>query len=521
METHSVGRQQQRTVSHFMQSVERREEDRIKLEHRAVPADCGHPAKSGAVRIHTASGWVTVCIQCWHDRRSYFKSLSTYGRRLPASKLVQETGAAPAGAQLPDRQQGNILVSRPGPRGHRLQDEPARPRVLIYSHDTYGLGHLRRNLAIAEHLLGRLNPFSVRLLSGSPVIQNWPVPSGLEVTPMPPVVKTGPENYRPREGHESFQLVKAYREAVILKTVMAYRPDVLLVDHAPAGMGGELLPALSFIGRELKGCRRVLGLRDILDSAGTVRQVWQEQGIYDLLEAAYEQILVYGSQHLFDVSENYQLPRHVAAKTSYCGYVARKPAPESSRRDVSTPVVLVTAGGGGDGFSLMSGYLSALEKLPAGTVSSLIITGPLMDEVQRRELQRMAGNRCDTTIMPATADLPACLGRADMVVCMGGYNTSVEVLAARKPAILVPRSAPRAEQRIRAAILASLGLVEVIQPEDDLAGRLAELIPRMLSSGRRPPPTAWESVDLGGTSRVAAILESLCRERVYIQGDAA
>ncbi len=94
------------------------------------------------------------------------------------------------------------------------------PRVFLYSHDTYGLGHLRRNLAIAEHLLARKHGFSVRLLTGSPVIDSWTLPTGLDVTALPPVVKTGAERYAPRNSTLPFGLVKAYREALILKAVI-------------------------------------------------------------------------------------------------------------------------------------------------------------------------------------------------------------------------------------------------------------------------------------------------------------
>ena len=73
----------------------------------------------------------------------------------------------------------------------RGNSEARRPMVFLYSHDTYGLGHLRRNLAIAEHLLARPAAFSVRLLTGSPVIGSWALPDGLDVTTLEPVIKTG------------------------------------------------------------------------------------------------------------------------------------------------------------------------------------------------------------------------------------------------------------------------------------------------------------------------------------------
>ncbi len=120
-------------------------------------------------------------------------------------------------------------------------------KVCLYSHDTFGLGHLRRNLAIADQLLRSDGRFCVWLLTGSPVIRQWNLPPGLRVQPLPPVVKTGAERYAARQPGQSFALTKGYREALILKLVEEERPDVFLVDHAPAGMNGELLSTLALI----------------------------------------------------------------------------------------------------------------------------------------------------------------------------------------------------------------------------------------------------------------------------------
>ncbi len=392
---------------------------------------------------------------------------------------------------------------------------PARRcKVFLYSHDTFGLGHLRRNLAIAEHLLGRGQQFDVWLLTGSPVIRSWVLPAGLNVQPLPPVVKLGAERYGARGGSDPFSLVKGYREALILKTVLRERPDVLLVDHAPAGMKGELLPTLALLRRELPGTRVILGLRDILDSPEIVRAQWQDEDTYDLLASAYDEIMVYGSRELLDLGEAYAMPPATARKLSYVGYIGRKPAPQDAGGEAAWQAaagpgsgarVLVTAGGGGDGFFLMEAYLRALAQLPVGLTRSLVVTGPLMAGEQFEALSRLATRRQDVAILPYTTDLPVLLAEADLVVSMGGYNTSVEILAARKPAIIVPRAAPRAEQRMRASLLARLGLVWAAEPGEDLAERLAALLPEALA-GRRPCPPQWQAVDLDGARRVGDLL---------------
>lgn len=386
-------------------------------------------------------------------------------------------------------------------------------KVCIYSHDTFGLGHLRRNLAIADQLLRSEQRFEVWLLTGSPVIRQWDLPAGLHVQPLPPVVKTGADRYASRIPGQMFGLTKGYREALIVRLLQEERPDVFLVDHAPAGMNGELLSALALIRNEMPGTRTVLGLRDILDSPAAVRKVWQEQEVQDLIEHAYDDVLVYGSEGLFDVVSAYGLTPTIARRTRYCGYIVgrgrwdalaartRGPLCWDSRCAGDLPVVLVTAGGGGDGFFLMDAYLRSLELSRSRGFHSVIVTGPLMPPELRARLQARADRCEDVQLVSFTTDLMPSVRAASLVVSMAGYNTSVELLAARKSAIVVPRSMPREEQRLRASLLSKLGLVRCVEPAGDLAERLAELVPQALSA---PPADdgSWASVDLRGAERV-------------------
>jgi predicted glycosyltransferase len=400
-----------------------------------------------------------------------------------------------------DHWTNGVCNSRPSGR-----TSARKPRIFLYSHDTYGLGHLRRNLAIAEHLLRRRRGYSVRLITGSPLTGTWSFPTNLDVTALPPVVKIGAEKYRPRNSTLPLSLVKAQREAQILKVVIEEKPDVLLVDHAPAGMNAELLSTLTFIRREIPETNVLLGLRDILDEPVAVRDIWESQGIMPIMDSLYDRILVYGCRSLFDVVEAYRIPDRIAAKLSYCGYIARQPkklAAASSAR----PFVVVTAGGGEDGYFLMEAYLNALAILPENCVRSMIIAGPLMSESQRASLEALAGSDPNVAIMTSTTDLPAMLEEADLVIAMGGYNTSVEIIASGKPAILVPRAAPRAEQRMRATMLAKLGYVWAVEQGPALDCRLAERI-RAVLAGERPQPIDG-AIDLDGASRVGDHCEEI------------
>ena len=407
------------------------------------------------------------------------------------------------------REQRKIDLTEGWARVSRRRRRDGLPRIFLYSHDTYGLGHLRRNLAIAEHLITRKPGYSVRLLTGSPVIGSWVLPEGLDVTALPPVVKTGVETYAPRNSTLPFGLVKAYRESLILKSVIEETPDIFLVDHAPAGMNAELLSTLAFIRREMPRTQIILGLRDILDNPKTVRTIWQQQSIIPLLETLYHRILVYGCRELFDVVEGYGIPDHVAEKLVYCGYVARDPKHLSAKNPNRAPRLLITAGGGEDGYFLMEAYLKALPKLSFRGIKSQIVTGPLMSVTQRKALDTFAAGDRNIEIIPSTTDLPTMLQHIDLVIAMGGYNTSVEIVASGKPAILVPRAAPREEQRLRAEVLSRLGLVWSVEQGPDLDERLAGCIEAALDG--TAPMAPRHRLDLNGASRVGDLFDSMTR----------
>ncbi len=368
-----------------------------------------------------------------------------------------------------------------------------RVRALLYSHDTFGLGHLRRNLAIADHLLERNPRFQVMLLSGSPVADSWPLPPNLLLSLMPPVAKVGAEDYVSHDGKVSFAEVKRQREAVI-----------------------ELLGALAYLRASMPQTLTVLGLRDILDEGSVVRSLWREQDTYGLIERHYEQVLVYGAPALFDVVEEYELPPAIADKLSYCGHVAR-PRPTVARTESESTSngkrVLVTVGGGGDGFPAIQTYLSALQRLNIRPEQSILVTGPLMPEDQQQYLEKVASQHADVRLMRSSTEMTRLLAEADLVVSMAGYNSTVEVLAAQKPAILMPRAAPRAEQRLRAELLAKMGLAWVVRPERGAVEQLAGLLDLALS-GARPRGLGCGLLDLGGARRVGDVLERLLEARI-------
>jgi UDP-glucuronate 4-epimerase len=373
-------------------------------------------------------------------------------------------------------------------------------RLLIYGHDTYGLGHLRRNLTIAAGLIRERPELSILLLTGSPAVQHFTLPPNVDYVKLPAVVKVADEDYHARTLRMPPAEIVQMRAALVRETVVTFAPDVMLVDHAPIGMKGELLPALQELRRRRPEARVALGLRDILDEPQRVCATWAEHGIYDVLEHSYDAILVYGVPEVMEVVTAYHLPPLVAARTRYCGYL---PRPRSSvpaataRAAFCAPderLVLVTAGGGGDGYPLLRTYLAGLDTLEAPErVASVIVTGPFMPAAERVELDAQATPHGRVQLLEFTHDMLGLMQAADLVVCMGGYNTLCEVLSVGARAVVAPRAAPRREQLLRATAFERLGLVSMIPPDALAPATLARRVTEALSeaeNGARPGANA-------------------------------
>jgi predicted glycosyltransferase len=376
-------------------------------------------------------------------------------------------------------------------------------KILMYSHDSYGLGHLRRTLALAEAFVGAETGTSVLILTGSTVSSAFRMSFGIDLVKLPSVVKVASRVYEPSRMSIDFESLKNLRSSLILSAVKSFDPDAFVVDKAPLGMKREVYPSLEFLHAERSSTLTVLGLRDVMDDPARIRRNWREGGISPAIEDFYDTILVYGPREIYDPLPEYGLSDATLRRCHYVGYVGRASTlDETSDLEFEPGYVLVTAGGGGDGFHLLKNYLESLRG-PEPTFESLVVTGPMMDDASMRKIERLArGLR--VRVMEFRADMERLIRCAGTVVSMGGYNTTVELLVARKPALIVPRVEPRVEQLIRAQQLADLGLVDMIHPYDLTPRLVRSKVEELLE--RDPVSASRVEVDHSGASRAVDLV---------------
>lgn len=381
-----------------------------------------------------------------------------------------------------------------------------RPKVLLYSHDTFGLGNIRRTLLLAEELRNQYDGAAILIVTGSPMIQAFRIPAGIDYVKLPCLDRTDSERYEPRFLQQCADEVKRTRSAILRNTVLGFDPDLMIVDKRAGGVDGELLPTLRALRESDSIAKLVLGMRDILDAPERTRANLKDNGSFEIIEEFYDEVWIYGSRCIFDAVKEYDFPDSVARITHFCGYLKRPTA--QPVHDDGPPQILVTTGGGGDGLVLIRTYLEGLAELPRSTaLRTTVVFGPQMSLPDREGLLNEFGYLADVVFMDFEADLAKRYAAADVVVSLAGYNTVCELLSFAHRAILVPRAEPVQEQLIRARLLAARGYFDLIEP-GDLKPNI--LIARVLSA-LKPTPTIVPPLDLDGlprvTQRTAALLE--------------
>lgn len=381
--------------------------------------------------------------------------------------------------------------------------------ILIYSHDTYGLGHIRRALAIAGHLNGPGD--TTLIMTGSPAAGRFTLPGGVDYVRLPGMTKRCDGTYRPSAMRLATQQVLHIRKALILSTIKTFRPDLFIVDKEPLGLEGEAVPGLEWIRDQMPGTRTVLGLRDVMDDAAAVREHWLRKNIYHALDRFYSEIWVYGRRDLYDPAEEYGIPENIRSRIVYAGYIPRQPADKSeiaavrdTMRQKDHPMILVTPGGGRDGYPLIDAFLRWHERGPGlyPAPECLMVTGPFLPAARQAGVEKRArDNGIHATAFHGRMD--ALIGACDLLVCMGGYNTLCEAISNQTPALVIPRENPRKEQLIRARVFQENGLIEYIPGKRLTPERLGETITHMLAN-RAMYANAMAGFEMAGLDTILA-----------------
>lgn len=385
-------------------------------------------------------------------------------------------------------------------------------RILVYSHDTFGLGNIRRMLAISEALTEADPAACVLMLSGSPMLHAFRMHPRIDYIKLPCLARDTNGAYGVKYLDLDYAAALRLRSGIIAAAASEFEPDVVLVDKKPLGVDGELQAALDLLRARERRPRTYLVLRDILDEPSSTRAIWENNDYHSVIARHYAGVLVAGCAEVFDVAREYAFPDATRAMMEYIGYLHRSGG-RRARAEVRAqfelgdlPLVLVHAGGGADGAPLIETFLDGLRAREGDPAFySWIVTGPELSASERERLKARSADLACVRFDDFTDDMASTVEAADAVVSMGGYNAVCEVLSLGKPALIVPRSQPVKEQAIRAARMASKRFFHCMSEADLRPDALMAATMRLLQHGQGQV-RARTGLAFGGLDRVVEIV---------------
>ncbi|MEM9330017.1 MAG: glycosyltransferase [Pseudomonadota bacterium] len=381
-------------------------------------------------------------------------------------------------------------------------------RILMYSHDTFGLGHLRRCRAIAHAIVEQFKGVSVLIISGSQIAGAFDFRARVDFVKIPSVIKLYNGEYDSIGEYIDIDEILEMRKLIIQRTAEAFQPDIFIVDKEPMGLKGELEPTLQMF--KDSETTTILGLRDVMDSPRLLSQEWAKNNMINRIEGYYNKIWVYGPERFWNPLQGMDLSKNMVESIVYTGFLDRDSfnMPVLENHSLPENYILVTAGGGGDGINLMEQVLAAREYDPSIDYPIVMVLGPFMKSDSRERIRMRASHLANVTVIDFESRLEVMMQEATAIVGMCGYNTFCEAMSFDKKALFVPRTTPREEQYIRAKRANELGLCDMLTPDEAaipsaLAKKL-QALPEIASPSRNLLPE-----DMTG-------LENICKEIAHL-----
>ncbi|ASY65625.1 hypothetical protein SJ05684_b46430 (plasmid) [Sinorhizobium sojae CCBAU 05684] len=377
-------------------------------------------------------------------------------------------------------------------------------RILMYSHDTFGLGHLRRCRAIAHALVEDYSGLQILIISGATIAGAFDYRARVDFVKIPSVIKLRNGEYTSLDRHIELHETLKMRQSIIRSTAESFKPDIFIVDKEPMGLRGEVEDTLTYL--KAHGTRLVLGLRDVMDAPHLLEVEWKRRDTMRKIEQFYDAIWVYGPPDFYDPLVGLDVPATVRDRMNFVGFLQRGvPRDNMPSHRPEGDYILVTTGGGGDGADLIHDVIHAYQQDPELTYNALVVLGPYMPAKKRNKLIRKGSSIPFIRMIEFDNRMEELVAGAKGVVSMGGYNTYCEILSFDKPALIVPRLVPREEQLIRAQRASALGLVDMLLPqESEDPMRFAAAIKAL--PYRAPPSRSAHGLRLEGLLHISDIV---------------
>ena len=378
-------------------------------------------------------------------------------------------------------------------------------KIIQYSQHVLGIGHFMRSLEICR----ALSDHEVILVTGGPPVDTS-MPKHVSEFRLPDLqMNQDFKGLFSTDKNLNVDQIKGERQKRLFALFEREKPDVFLIELYPFGRKAfrfELDPILQALyDKKLPPCGVICSVRDILvekDDHGK-----HEARVVRTLNRYFDRVLVHADPDLVEIRESFGPFDEISIPVDYTGYIAPKPPAtvgQIIRKQMdmgdSDALIVASAGGGNVGALLLEAVLRAFLRVKRDNCRLQVFTGPFMKSRDFDSLRTLAPAKAQVDRF--VVDFISYLAAADLSVSMGGYNTTMNILATGVPALLWPFSQNR-EQRLRAERLADRGLLTVLRDADLQPDRLAAMMDQKLSQSTRPVVT----LDLDGAATTAACIQ--------------
>jgi predicted glycosyltransferase len=377
-----------------------------------------------------------------------------------------------------------------------------RPTLMFYCQHSLGMGHLVRSIALAQ---GLAKEFRVVLLNGGRIPKQAAIPHAIKLINLPPIGLNENNELVSHDRRRTIVRAKELRRHLLLKTSDELQPDVLFIELFPFGrrkFAEELMPLLK--AARSSRCHRplvVCSLRDIL--VGRDNQAKHDDRAATIANEYFDLILVHSDPAFARLDESFKPNVKLTTPVKYTGFAMGVSGSKAAREKNAFRRIVVSAGGGMVGEHLLSTAVKTHELLvQEGPVETEIITGLFLPENARRKLRELARGKVGLKVRRFVPDLSALMRTADVSISQGGYNTTLDILRANVPALIVPFSRGQEDEQLkRARKLETLGALRVLAEQDMQPVRLANEIRDLFKFDARRP-----KLDLDGVRKSTQIV---------------
>jgi predicted glycosyltransferase len=392
-------------------------------------------------------------------------------------------------------------------------------KILFYCQYHLGMGHLVRSIEVMRSIA---TEFQICFIKGGIEVEGLDLPANIEVVTLPSLLSEN-RQLKVADTSQNLEEVKRQRTAMLLKVFDEFQPDCLMIEGYPFKkyqFEFESIPLLERAKVSKRPIKVVCSLRDVVmaqpyrDRNEVIATTCQRLNQY------FDLLLIHSDPQFHRLEESFPAVGDIHCSIQYTGFVAQSLSETAvwTPEDIADlnrnqPMILVSVGGGQLGHDLLEATVAAspilAEHLPQYHLQ--VFTGPFIPVEQLRSLEKAAIGKSNLTLRKFTPQLLAYMQKANLSVSLGGYNTTMNILRTGVNSMILPSNKDW-EQTVRAEKLQTMGVLDLLHPDDLQPKQLAEKMIQAIEMQPRVKP--FKPFDLQGAEKTISLLTILLEQPV-------